>query len=163
MELLCTQCRGIAFHPAVKGKSHGFSQFATGTWGTFSSYGGMVIQNQVFAQRHEGSCLVTRETSGICMRLGRAIRMLLEMRQETNGTFLVATVILGVLSIFKKSQASSTFETLNSACLSRCQRDVRPPVQIRQGHRAFSRVSIGDTNIPSSCEMRMNLHSSHCG
>ena len=36
--------------------------------------------------------------------------------------FLVATVILGFLSIFNKSQASSPFEALNSACLSRFQR-----------------------------------------
>ena len=46
------------------------------------------------------------------------------------------------------------FEALNSACLSRCQRDVRPPVEMRQGHRAFSRASIGDSDIPTSCEMK---------
>ena len=67
---------------------------------------------------------------------------------------LVATVILGFLSIFKKSQVSSPFETLNSACLSRCQRDVRPPVQMWPGPRAFSSVSTGDSAIPSSCEMK---------
>ena len=37
------------------------------------------------------------------MRIGKAIRTLLEVRQETQGTFLVATVILGFLCIFKKS------------------------------------------------------------
>ena len=42
------------------------------------------------------------------------------------GHFLVVTVILGFLSIFKKCQASSPFEALNSALLSRFQRDVRP-------------------------------------
>ena len=57
--------------------------------------------------------------------------MLLEVRRETQVTFLVATVIWGFLSIFKKSQASSHFEALNSACLSKCQRDLRPPVQMR--------------------------------
>ena len=35
--------------------------------------------------------------------------------------FLVGKVILGFLSIFKKSQASSPFEALNSVCLSKCQ------------------------------------------
>ena len=76
------------------------------------------------------------------------------MRRETQGPFLVATVILGFLSIFNKSQASSPFEPLNSACLLRCQRDVKPPVQMRQGPRAFSRVSIGDSDIPSFGQMK---------
>ena len=54
------------------------------------------------------------------------------MRQETQSPFPVATGILGFLSIFKKSQPSSSFEALNSTCLLRCQRDVRPPVEMRQ-------------------------------
>ena len=80
--------------------------------------------------------------------------MLLEVRQETKAHFLVGTVILGFLSIFKKSQASSPFEAFNSALLSRCQRDVRPPVQMSQRPRAFSRVSKRNSDIPSSCEMK---------
>ena len=80
--------------------------------------------------------------------------MLLEVRRETEGHSLVGRVILGLLSIFKKCQASSTFEALNSACLSRYQRVVRPPVQMRRRPRAFSRVSTGDSDIPSSCEMK---------
>ena len=52
--------------------------------------------------------------------------MHLEVRQETEFHILVGSVILGFLSIFKKSQASSPFEALNSVCLSSCQRDVRP-------------------------------------
>ena len=86
--------------------------------------------------------------------LARTIRTLLEVRQETEVHFLVVTVMLGFLSIFKKSQASSPFEALNSVCLSRCQRDVIPPVQMRQRSTAFSRVSTGDSDIPSSCEMK---------
>ena len=54
-------------------------------------------------------------------RLGRIIQRLLEVRRETKRTFLVGTVILGFLSIFKKSQASSPFEAMNSVGLSRCQ------------------------------------------
>ena len=32
-------------------------------------------------------------------------------------------------------------------------RDVRPPVQMRQGTRILSRVSTGDSDTPSSCEI----------
>ena len=77
------------------------------------------------------------------------------MRQETEVHFLVGTVLLGFLSIFKKSQASSTFEALNSICLSRCQRDVRPPVQKWRRPTALSRVSTWDSDMPSSCELKV--------
>ena len=52
------------------------------------------------------------------------------VRQETEVHFLVGTVILGFLLIFKKSKASSRFEALNSVCLSSCQGDMIPPVQM---------------------------------
>ena len=80
--------------------------------------------------------------------------MLLEVRQETKAHFLVGTVILGFLSIFKKSQASSPFEALNPLCLSRYQSYVIPPTQMRWRTMAFSRVSTGDSYIPSSSEMK---------
>ena len=80
--------------------------------------------------------------------------MLLEVRQETKAHFLVGTVILGFLSIFRKSQASSPFEALNSMCLSRYQSDVIPPIQMTRRTMAFSRVSTGVSDIPSSCEMK---------
>ena len=50
-------------------------------------------------------------------RLARKIEMLLELRRETKPPFLVGRVILGFLSIFKKIQASSPFEALNSTSL----------------------------------------------
>ena len=78
----------------------------------------------------------------------------MEVKQETEVHFLVGTVILGFLSIFKKSKASSPFEALNSMGLSRCQCDVIPPLQMRQRSKAFSRVSTGDSVIPSSCDMK---------
>ena len=78
-----------------------------------------------------------KDTSGIKSRLGRAIRPLVEVRRETQFTFLIATVILEFVTILKKSQASSPFEALNSVCLSECQRDVRTPVQIRLGAWGF--------------------------
>ena len=80
--------------------------------------------------------------------------MVLEGWQETEVHFLVGTVILGFLSIFKKSQASSPYEALNSVCRSRCQRDVRLPVHMRRTPTAFSRVSAGDSDMPSSCEKK---------
>ena len=76
------------------------------------------------------------------------------MKQETEVHFLVGTVISGFLSIFKKSKASSPFEALKSVCLLRCQSDVTPPIQMRQRPTAFSRVSTGDSDIPSSSDMK---------
>ena len=67
---------------------------------------------------------------------------------------LVGKVILVFLSIFTKSLASSHFEALNSVHLSKYYMDVRPSVQQRLRNMAFSRVSRGDSEIPSSCEMK---------
>ena len=152
--LLHTQCRGIGPHLAARGKSHRFSRVAAVIWGMFSSYDRDDPSKLVLVQQHQDSCLVTRDISGISWRLGRAIRTLIEVRRETQCAFLVATVILGFLSIFNNSHASLPFETLNSTCLSRCQRDVKPPVQLRWGPRAFFTVSTGDSDINSSGEMK---------
>ena len=108
----------------------------------------------MFVHLCQDSSLVMRDSSGISWRLGSAIQMLLEVTGKTQCTFLFATMILGFLSIFNKNQSSSPFEAFHSVCLSRCQRDMRPPVQMRRGPRAFSRVSTGDSDIPSSCEMK---------
>ena len=107
---------GLIWRPGVK--SHGFSRVAAGTWGVFSSYGGDGPSTLVFVQRLQDSCLVTRDTTGISSRLGRPIGMLFQVRLETQDPFPGATVILGFLSIFKRSKALSPFESLNSACLS---------------------------------------------
>ena len=76
------------------------------------------------------------------------------MSQETKCPLLVATVILVLLSIFTKSQASSPFEALKSAHLSKSQMNVTASDQKRLRTMAFSRVSTGDSDIPSSCEMK---------
>ena len=76
------------------------------------------------------------------------------MRCGTKGHFLVGTVILGLLTIFKNFQALSTFEALEFASLSRFQRDVSPLVPMRWRRRAFCRVSTGDSDILSSCDMK---------
>ena len=80
--------------------------------------------------------------------------MLLKVRREAKHPLFVGTVILVLLSIFTKSQASSPFEAMNSAHHSICQKDVRPSVKKRLRTMAFSRVSTGDSVIPSSCEMK---------
>ena len=63
----------------------------------FSSCGGSLVYNLElrrggpskleFVQERLNSCLVTRDSSGISLRLGRAIRMLLEVRQEIRVPF----------------------------------------------------------------------------
>ena len=152
--LLCTKCREIKPHLPARGMCHGISRVAAGTWGIFASYSGNGHSKLHFVQRSQESCGVMRDTSGIYTRLGRIIQTLLEVRWETKRPFLVCTEILGFLSIFKKSQASSPFEALKSVCLSRFQSDVIPPVQMRRRPTAFLRVSAGDSDIPSSCEMK---------
>ena len=86
--------------------------------------------------------------------LGRKIQMLLEVSREAKCPLLVGTFILVFLSIFTKCQPSSPFEALNTAHLSKSQMDVRPSVQKRLRTMAFSRLSTGDSDIPSSCEMK---------
>ena len=99
----------MGLHLAARDKSHVFSRVAAGTWGIFSSCGGDDPSTPVFVQRHQEAYLVMRNTAGISLRLGRAIKIVIEVSREIQGTFLVATVILGFLSIFKKNQASSPF------------------------------------------------------
>ena len=153
-ELLSMKCRGIGPHLAGMGKSHDFSRVAAGTWCIFSSYGGDGHLKLGFVQQRQDSCLVMTDTSGSYTMLGRKIQTLLEVSQEAKHPLLVRTVILVFLSIFTKSQASSPFEAVNSAHLSNSQMDVRPSVQKRLRTMDFSRVSTGDSDIPSSCEMK---------
>ena len=75
------QCSGIGPYLTARGKSHGFSQVAAGTWGIFSCYGGDGPSKLMFVQRHQDSCLVVRDNSGFSSRLGRAIGTLLDVRQ----------------------------------------------------------------------------------
>ena len=86
--------------------------------------------------------------------LGRKIQTFLEVSREAKRTLLFGTVILVFLSIFTKSQVSSPFEELSSAQLSKSQMDVRPSVQKRLRTMAFSKVSKGESDIPSSCELK---------
>ena len=74
------------------------------------------------------------------------------MRRDTECHFLVGIVILGFLTIYKKGQASSTFEALNSACHSRFQKDVRPPVEMR-ARLGLSVWSLQGFRNPFICDM----------
>ena len=60
-KLLCTHCRGIGPHLSARGKSHGFSQDATRTWGMISSYGGDSHYILLFVQRCKDSYPVMME------------------------------------------------------------------------------------------------------
>ena len=81
------KCRGLGRHLAARGKSHGFSRIVAGMWSTFSCYRRYDPSKLMFVQGRRDSCLVTRDTSGISMRPGRAIQMLLKMRRETEDPF----------------------------------------------------------------------------
>ena len=107
LSLLCTQCIEIKPHLPARGMCHGISRVAAGSLGIFPSYSGDGHSKLHFVQRSQDSCLVMTDTSGIYTRLERIIQMLLEVRWETKCPFLVSRMILGFLSIFKKSQASS--------------------------------------------------------
>ena len=107
-----------------------------------------------FVQRRQDSCLVMTDTSGSYTMHGRKIQTLLEVSREAKRPLLVGTVILVFLSIFTKSQALSPFEALNLTHISKSQMDVRPSVQKMLRTMAFSRDSTGDSDIPSSCEMK---------
>ena len=150
-ELISTKCRGIGPYLPVRGKSPECSRVAAGTWYIFSSYGGDGHLKFGFVQRSQGSCLVMKDNSGSYTMLGRKIQMLLEVSREAKRPLVVGTVILAFLSIFTKRQATSPFEALNSAQLSKSQMEVRPSVQKRLRITPFSRASTEDSEIPSSC------------
>ena len=103
---------------------------------------GMAFQNSC-----QDSCLVMRDTSGFSSRLRRTIGTPLDVRGQ--GSLSSCQMDIGIPINFQVSPASSTFEALNSWCLSSCQRYVRRPVEMRQGTRAFFSVSTLDSDIPS--------------
>ena len=58
------------------------------------------------------------------------------------GSFSSCNTDIGIPIHFQKESGIATFEALNSVCLSRCQIDVIPPVQMRRRPMTFSRVSM---------------------
>ena len=88
------------------------------------------------------------------------MQALLEVRWETKRPSLVSTEILGFLSIFKKSQASAPFGSIELRGTLKMSRDVRPPVQMRLGPRAFSRDCTEDSGIPLYIERPTEFNAS---
>ena len=84
---------------------------------------------------------------------GRTIQRLLEVKGQFRSLFLFDTVILGFLTILKNCQASSKFEAVKPTWISSCQSHVRPLSEMKWRPRAFCRVSTGDSDILSSCNM----------
>ena len=77
----------------------------------------------------------------------------MEFKREFRSLFLFERVILGLLTILKNCQASSTFEAVNSTWLLSCQRHFRPLFDMKWRPRAFCRVSTVDSDIVSSRDM----------
>ena len=67
--------------------------------------------------------------------------------------FLFDTMILGFLTTLKNCQALSTFEAVNFMWLSSSQRHVRLLFGMKWRTRAFGRVSTGDSDILSFCDI----------
>ena len=151
-QLLCMQCRGIGPHLAARGKSHEFSRVvqAPGVYSRVTA-AKAITNSGCPAKSGLLSCY-----DGHLGKLNYAWQENTDasgVSREAKLPLLVGTVILIFLSIFTKSQASSPFEALNSAHLSKSQIYVRTSVQNRLRTMAFSRVSTGDSDIPSSCDM----------
>ena len=156
---------GIALH-AMKGNRSSSRSEGQVSW-FFSSCGGNLAYILELRWGWPFKTRVSSATSGLLSTCKAHLVIILENWQgnkdtsggeaETQGPFPVAIGILVFLSIFKRSQASSPFEALNSTCstcLSSCERDVRAPFEMRRGTMALSRVSTGDSDIPSSWEMQ---------
>ena len=94
------------------------------------------------------------DTSGIKTRLFRTIQMLLKVRQETQVSLSSWHSYIGIPIHFQEESGTVTLWIIEFRVLSQGQRDVRLPVQIRWTPTAFSRVSSGYSDMPSSCEMK---------
>ena len=60
----------------------------------------------------------------------------------------------GIPINFPEESGLVTFRSIEIQGPLEVSRDVRFPVQMRQGTRVFSRVSTGESDIPSSSEMK---------
>ena len=78
MKFFSTQCQGIRPHLAARGKSHGFSRVASGTWDVFSRDGGDGPSKAVCVKQHQDSSLLTRDRLGFSSRHQSAIGSLVK-------------------------------------------------------------------------------------
>ena len=96
------------------GKSHDFLLVASRTWNIFSHDIRDGRRKVMLGQRYQESYLVERDSSAFSSRHGSAIGTPNGGEAETQGPFQLPTCILGFLLIFKRSQASSNFESFIS-------------------------------------------------
>ena len=61
---------------------------------------------------------------------------------------------IGIPINFQEESSLVSFGSLELSEPLEVSRDMRPPVQMRRGTGVFSRFSTGDSDIPSSCEMK---------
>ena len=61
---------------------------------------------------------------------------------------------IGIPINFQQESGLGTFLSIELRVPLEVSRDVRPPVQMIRIPTAFPRVSIGDSDMPSSCEMK---------
>ena len=61
---------------------------------------------------------------------------------------------IGIPINFQEESSLVTFSSLEIHRPLKVSRDLRPPVQIRQGTRVSSSISTQDSDIPSSCDMK---------
>ena len=69
---------------------------------------------------------------------------------------------IGIPINFQEESSLVSFSSLELHEPLEVSRDVRPPVQMRRGSRVSSRISTGDSDIPSSCDMKHDPNLSHC-
>ena len=131
--LLCMQCKGIGPHLVPRGKSHGFSQGAAGTWGIFSSNNGDGPSKLEFVQRCQDSCLVARDTSGLFSRLGRAIGTPLKVRMEKPVPFQLPRD-MGIPINFQEESVIVSFGSI----------ELHIPLEVSKGCEASCRDKAGN-------------------
>ena len=153
-ELLCTQCRGIGPLLAARGKSHGFSRVAAGTWGIFSSYHGDGPSTHVFVQRRQDSCLVARDNSRFYSRTWQGKWDASPAEAGDQGSLSTCHSNPGTPINFHEESGIVSFGGTDLRVPLEFSKDVRPPVAMRWGTRSFSVVSTGDSDILSSWEMQ---------
>ena len=99
----------------ARGTSPDFSLLASRTWDIFSRDIRDGHTKVMLVQRHQDSCLAREGHIVTLLEAWKRNREAYRWETETQGPFPLPTCIMGFLSIFKRSQASSNFEAFISA------------------------------------------------
>ena len=102
MGWLSSQCRGMGPHLAFMGESHGVPLVAAGSIEFLSSWDGDFREPLMLPQGRQASIHIARGTLELLLSHRRRLGLHRELRQETQGSSPVGTVILGFLSSFIK-------------------------------------------------------------